>query len=340
MADIASKYVKFFRGTPKAFSILTHKDEDTLYFIAEKDSNVGNLYLGETLISSSIDGPSAVNKLAELTDVDLSNAVDKTVLTYIESTGKWMPMDVTTLVNTMVGATESSPSIPGLVPVAKSGDLNKFLRGDGTWATVEGAGGLITSVDASKFTVTEGKLLLNTLSVGDVGNLQELLDKKVDAIEGWSLLSPTDKAKLDALVVDGGNIELSGKVDAANVEGLGDWITQNRSSVIGLYPVADSNKLAGIEAGAQVNVINSVDTTYFTVNEVKELQLNDIPAAKVTGLSELQSTVAKIPETYVSIANFNKVVGNLDTLLNSRTTTMEQDIKEIKQSLIWQELSE
>ena len=40
-------YVKFMRGTPRAYEILRQKDEDTLYFIAEKDSLTGQLYLGE-----------------------------------------------------------------------------------------------------------------------------------------------------------------------------------------------------------------------------------------------------------------------------------------------------
>jgi hypothetical protein len=33
---------------------------------------------------------------------------------------------------------------------------------------------------------------------------------------------------------DNNNIEISGKVNAANVEGLNDWIVNNRDNVIGL----------------------------------------------------------------------------------------------------------
>ena len=36
----------------------------------------------------------------------------------------------------MVGATASSSGVAGLVPVPAAGDQLKFLRGDGTWATV------------------------------------------------------------------------------------------------------------------------------------------------------------------------------------------------------------
>ena len=46
------KYVKFLRGTPKAFSNLKNKDKDTLYFIAEPDSSTVVLYLGDKRITS------------------------------------------------------------------------------------------------------------------------------------------------------------------------------------------------------------------------------------------------------------------------------------------------
>ena len=36
----------------------------------------------------------------------------------------------------MIGATASSDGVAGLVPVPTAGDQLKFLRGDGTWATV------------------------------------------------------------------------------------------------------------------------------------------------------------------------------------------------------------
>ena len=47
---MATKYVKFLRGTPAAYEKAT-KYDDTLYFIAEPgDSNV-TLYLGEKLVA-------------------------------------------------------------------------------------------------------------------------------------------------------------------------------------------------------------------------------------------------------------------------------------------------
>ena len=46
-------YVKFRKGNPTAFSQLTNKDSDTLYFIYEDDELTGELYLGSKLIAGS-----------------------------------------------------------------------------------------------------------------------------------------------------------------------------------------------------------------------------------------------------------------------------------------------
>lgn len=49
---------------------------------------------------------------------------------------------------------------------------------------------------------------------------------------------------------------------------------------------AEGTKLAGIEEGANVNVIDSVDETQFNVDEDKKLTLLDIAIGKVTGLQD------------------------------------------------------
>jgi hypothetical protein len=47
--------------------------------------------------------------------------------------------------------------------------------------------------------------------------------QKTERVEG-TLLSPTDKEKLDALVIGDNGVEISGKVNAFNVEDLNVWI--------------------------------------------------------------------------------------------------------------------
>ena len=74
MADILSKYVKFVRGTSAAFANLPidQRADDTLYFVADKDAVVGELWLGNTLIAKGASEGVAATKLSELLDVDIS----------------------------------------------------------------------------------------------------------------------------------------------------------------------------------------------------------------------------------------------------------------------------
>lgn len=261
------------------------------------------------------------------------------------------------------------------------------------------AANFISSV-SSDFTVTEGELSLNDLSIEKVSGLQDALDNKVnkvvytvpvldengdpvyeedgvtpktEEVEG-TLLSPTDKDKLDALVITEDGVEISGTVNASNVEGLGDWLTSNRDKVNGLFSTEDEAKLDGIEAGAQVNVIDSVSDE-FVINEGKVLTVNSISAEKITGLETsgpivvvqekvesleeilngttneageevpglvsvvdgLKTTIEGLNKVYVSKADFNATVGNLDELL-AKNKAIVEEIEEIKGILQWQPL--
>lgn len=138
MASIAN-YVKFLRGTPTAYNNLAVKDADTLYFISEEDATTGKLYLGSVLIAGSLNESNVVGYLSKLQDVNTSGTVQNNVLGYDESEKKWVPMDVNSLVNisVMTGATINADGSSGLVPAPTKDDINKFLRGDGTWTLIE-----------------------------------------------------------------------------------------------------------------------------------------------------------------------------------------------------------
>jgi hypothetical protein len=78
-----ARYVKFMRGTPKAFAALSHKDEDTLYFIHEHGALDGALYLGSKLIAGEDNlGTSSIDALA---DVLISENIElNSILAYDE----------------------------------------------------------------------------------------------------------------------------------------------------------------------------------------------------------------------------------------------------------------
>ena len=134
-------YVKFLRGTPKAYQALAEKDKDTLYFISEKDSEYGVLYLGSKLIAGGGGQPEQIT-LDSLKDITISETglENNSVLVYDEDEETWVnkPLDevLSIVVGVMQGANEVLDGKSGTVPAPKAGQQNHFLRGDGTWAKV------------------------------------------------------------------------------------------------------------------------------------------------------------------------------------------------------------
>ena len=151
---------------------------------------------------------------------------------------------------------------------------------------------IIASVDTNQFAIDESRnLTLLDIAMGKVTGLSDALNGKVDKVEGYSLLSPTDKTKLDALVIGESGVEISGKVNAANVEGLGDWITTNRDSIAGLFDTTNANKLNGIEVGAQVNDLEVVKIAG-TALPISDKAV-DIPVATAEALGVVMSSAAE-----------------------------------------------
>ena len=152
----------------------------------------------------------------------------------------------------------------------------------------------VKSVD-DHFEVSEaGELTLKAVAIDEVTGLQDALDGKVakqyftvtdeetgetTTVEG-SLLSPTDKSKLNALVIGENGVEISGKVNAANVEELDEWITKNRDSIDGLLSTTDSDKLTNI-----VDLIHSVEVTELNVDDNSKLSIVSVPVKKLDGLN-------------------------------------------------------
>ena len=107
---MAINFVKFERGSPEVYNRLKNVnrlDENTLYFIYDKDhpENGGLLYLGYTLIGGTGSSVGA-STLSQLTDVDITNADDASLLWYNANTGKWeatTPQQVISSSNIQIG---------------------------------------------------------------------------------------------------------------------------------------------------------------------------------------------------------------------------------------------
>ena len=205
---------------------------------------------------------------------------------------------------------------------AKAADLTALTSRVQALEDVGAEKNVIASVDEAQFAVdAERKLTLLDIAIGKVTGLSDALGGKVDKIEGYTLLSPTDKTKLDALVIGESGVEISGKVNAANVEGLGDWITNNRDTVPGLLSAVDATKLTGIESGAQANVLEavSIDGTDLAIEGKKV----NIPLATTTSAGALSAVdkaiIDSIADTYATKETVNGIADRVTALEGNLT---------------------
>lgn len=212
------------------------------------------------------------------------------------------------------------------------------------------------------FKVNEaGELSLVSIKSSQISDLQEELNKKVNTKTSvfngvdteWILLSPENQAKLNALVIGEEGVEISGKVNADNVEGLGSWIITNRDSIAGLYPTEDATKLNGIEAGAQVNYIKSVNTDEFIVNDSGTLSINKISVNNIANLDSklpgftkvandfiIEEDTLKLAKSYVETSVYLAEVGDLAQLIHAKkeNSTIVDEINFINERLQWADL--
>ena len=132
-------YVKYTRCSQDFYDTLEKKDKDTLYFVyTDINASFGKLYLGNKLISTSKKDEEF--SLADVDDVFLKKPFkDGQFFVYDEVEQKWTNQTIADAfeIEPMVGATEDTDGLSGLVPVPLAGENNKFLRGDGTWVSVD-----------------------------------------------------------------------------------------------------------------------------------------------------------------------------------------------------------
>lgn len=180
--------------------------------------------------------------------------------------------------------------------------------------------------DASAVTELTTKVTKNT---NDLAALTATVDGKVDKVTSevdgkqvaWTLLSPTNKTKLDNLVLnEDGTVGISGSVAAEKVTGLADWVTGQRDSTPGLLSVADEAKLDGIAEGAQVNVIEAIKLAGQTENLAIIDKVVELPFAtgEVAGIVKTSAEVGLDTNNALEVKslNVNKLIQTEDVLLN------------------------
>lgn len=256
------------RGTPAAYAALPTKDIDTLYFIAEPTSNEGSLYLGSKLISGSGSGSSGsggdLSELLNLNDladviVNSLDLTDASFLIYDNSQQAWVNCSKEALI--FAGSSSQSNGLAGLVPAPLAGEENKFLRGDGTWATPDMGTPNATVYQAD---VQEGESkedaitrIVNgaTLNKGDIAIIRVLI---ID-----------DKYEYTAYVYDGVNwVAMDGNYSAENVYFKNNFVF---TESVGTVQVPETGNIEVAAAGK--NVVEFISSLF---SEVKDPEITDV----------------------------------------------------------------
>lgn len=184
------------------------------------------------------------------------------------------------------------------------------------------------------FNIDNNQLNLNDLPISKITNLQDLLNKKVNAQDGYTLLSPDDQKKLAALVVgDDNNLEISGKVNADNVDGLAEWLNKNAGNIVGL---SEKNLTEELYTKLDESIfISSVDIEQLNVSN-GHLSVLAIDKSKITGLEDALNAKAN----QVDLVNLSTTVGDLAKSLDNYVSkaTYDEDIAEIRDILTWKEM--
>ena len=269
---MAVKYVKFMRGTQTLYNSLSVKDQDALYFVYDNiNDDHGKLYLGNKLISGSSSNPSGNISLSDIQDILFdNNLTDGDFLVYDEAEQKWVnkPLIEALDVPIMVGATSSVDGVSGLVPVPIAGDQLKFLRGDGTWATVTAELSQQDRADISQLQAQVATLIGNdsNKSVSEIvfGKVAELLipedaQESLDTLQeiaDWIQDHPNDAAEINSnitlLQTKVGNLE--NIINGTNMtEGLEARVSSLETTIGTFTPVTGSY----VDVGSAITYLNN-----------------------------------------------------------------------------------
>lgn len=360
-----ANYVKFMRGTPKAFSQLASKDIDTLYFIAEKDATTGKLYLGDKELVC--DNHSAtINYLRDLLDVNLpeniGELIDGQVLTYDVASESWVARTPEAVAevkfdsNQFITNEKGELSIINFADAPSGAQLTKSADGSLIWVlpdaeTVEGLAEIVetlrTDVDNlnTKFDdydtsaevdskISSALAAANHLSYKIVDSTDEIDLTAADASQ-YIYLVKNDSSYDEYMVVNGA-LE---RVGDWNVN-LDDYATKNEVSAISTRVDDIAGQLNGLDStvSAHTTSIANINTSV----ENLTTQLGSTNSSVEDLASQLNAVKATVGEHTTKIANLESQLGDkVDTsTFNTKMAMVDDDIEELRSSMTWNELTE
>ncbi len=225
-----------------------------------------------------------------------------------------------------------------------------------------------------KLAANEANLVVDANGLATNFDLGDYVTKEIAGVNaatnpGIRFINQTEIDKLSKLTFEGEDITISGSVEASQVKNLYEVISNVVTGTTDqdLDPdVEGAQKALKIEAGAQVNKIESVDTSNFVITEAKQLTLvegkhliTDAQIAKLDGIAagaeknfissvdEAKFTVTEgklvLNENYVTTTVYAAEVGDLTKLIRDEgrvNTTLVDEINYINERLTWGEMAE
>lgn len=332
------------RGSTSAWeNLLTTPErisDDILYFIYQnaQTATEGKLYLGKKLISGVGNGGSISGdiNLSDLGDIFIDEEMlsDKQILVYNDTSERWENTSLSTIINTAVGvmqgATAITNGVSGLVPVPSAGDQNKFLKGNGTWTTIN-----LPTFNAEIFSLNNDEVSLQNYNLALVGSVPI---KTRNGIEWSTALTGTLNRQITTLE------KLQNQLNGTDPDPLDEntiyMVANNNSESSNRYDeyMIINNTLELLGSFGEVNLTNYVTNTVFnTAVQSLENILND-QINEQTGETEygLISRVTTIENNYVSKAQ----IGDLNNLLlSNNNTTLVEEVNTINERLKWHDIS-
>lgn len=317
------------RGSVSAWTALLQTpnkiDDDTLYFIYESIENPteGSLYLGKKLISG--DGSSSnIISINNIGDVYIDNATlaDKQILVYNETTQDWVNTSLSTIINTAIGtftgATSVTSGTQGLVPAPQIGDQNKFLKGNGTWATIP-----IPTFDPSNFDVNNNVVTFASFSSAPVGTIP----MKTNAGIEWSSISAGTITREITTMEDLQDAIENGTADLNTIYMVPTDSIDSSNHYNEYMVISDSLELIG--------TIGDVDLNDYVTTSVFNTQVGNINTI-LNGTTSTTGLVDRVSFLETKVGNLNNLIftGNNTTIVEEINTINET----INDRLAWHNL--
>lgn len=186
--------------------------------------------------------------------------------------------------------------------------------------------------------INNRQLQIQSVDVSKISGLEDLLATKVDKQAGYSLVSPTDREKLNALTFENNDLVISGAVNAENVKDLAAWITAHASGedfVPGLSQNSLTNDLYNkLMSSVHIAQVNPNELT--VDSQTKELGIVKIDLTKVTGLTDALNERASQTQVNDLSVQMESLSSRLSNYVEKQK--YESDIEEIWDVLTWKNI--